>query len=339
MIDFYALDSTQQKDRMRDLATKALGHWGLEQKELSFIKYRENAVFKLMTTTGERYALRIHRAGYHTNAELRSELEWIQALDEYGIEVPAIVPTLSGDYFAQVKADAIPEPRQIDLFQWVEGEPMGSVESQQDKDTDNITRIYHTIGSIAARLHNQATKWQLPDGFTRHAWDADGLAGDQPFWGPFWEFEMLNKEQRELLLQARDRVYRDLLNYGKSSDNYSLIHADFVAENLMVSGDRVKLIDFDDAGFGWHLFELATALYFIRKEDFYGIAKEALIHGYREHRPLSDQQLNQLPLFMLARGFTYLGWAQTRKETETAQQLGPLFIESACDMAQAYLAQ
>lgn len=216
---------------------------------------------------------------------------------------------------------------------------MGSVESQQDKDTDNIARIYHTIGSIAARLHNQATKWQLPDGFTRHAWDADGLAGDQPFWGPFWEFEMLNKEQRELLLQARDRVYRDLLNYGKSSDNYSLIHADFVAENLMVSGDRVKLIDFDDAGFGWHLFELATALYFIRKEDFYGIAKEALIHGYREHRSLSDQQLKQLPLFMLARGFTYLGWAQTRKETETAQQLGPLFIESACDLAQAYLAE
>ena len=32
----------------------------------------------------------------------------------------------------------------------------------------------------------------------------------------------------------------------------------------MVQGDRIKLIDFDDAGFGWHLFELATALYFIR---------------------------------------------------------------------------
>ena len=65
-----------------------------------------------------------------------------------------------------------------------------------------------------------------------------------------------------------------------------MIHADFVAENLMVDGDSVRLIDFDDAGFGWHLFELATALYFEMEEEHYPDAYRALIEGYREYRTL-----------------------------------------------------
>ena len=39
-----------------------------------------------------------------------------------------------------------------------------------------------------------------------------------------------------------------------------MIHADLVPENVLVDGDSIRLIDFDDAGFGWHHFEIATAL-------------------------------------------------------------------------------
>jgi Ser/Thr protein kinase RdoA (MazF antagonist) len=208
-------------------------------------------------------------------------------------------------------------------------------------DPDSIDRIYHTIGSLAARLHNQATQWRMPEGFTRHAWDADGLAGDNPFWGPFWELEALTAEQRELMIAARDRVHRDLTAYAcapENADRYSMIHADFVAENLMRDGDTVRLIDFDDAGFGWHLFELATALYFEMEQDYFAAAYAALVRGYREHRSLPESQLEHMPLFFLARGFTYLGWVHTRQETETARELTPMLIEKACKLAQAYLA-
>ena len=55
-------------------------------------------------------------------------------------------------------------------------------------------------------------------------------------------------------------MYRELSKLAKSPGTYSMIHADFVAENVLVDEGRVRLIDFDDAGFGWHLFELATSL-------------------------------------------------------------------------------
>ena len=132
----------------------------------------------------------------------------------------------------------------------------------------------------------------------------------------------------------------DLDAYAGTAANaqlYSMIHADFVAENLMVDGDSVRLIDFDDAGYGWHLFELATVLYFEMEEDFYPEAFQALIAGYREQRELPDSQLQHLPLFLLARGFTYLGWIHTRAETRTAKELAPMLTRRACGLAREYL--
>ena len=107
----------------------------------------------------------------------------------------------------------------------------------------------------------------------------------------------------------------------------------------MVEGDQLRLIDFDDAGFGWHLFELVTSLYFIMDESYFEQANDALIEGYRVHRQLPDEQLELLPLFFLARGFTYIGWVHTRHETETAKELTPMLLKAACELAEDYLSK
>ena len=341
MTDFYQLDEAAQAQAMAELAAVALPEWGLQGSALELIKYRENGVFRVTAPAGERYALRIHRHGYHSDDELRSELQWMVALEDSGIFVPTLVPTSAGAPFAVVSGGRVPESRQVDLFHWVDGEQLGSVE-EGISDRRAVAENYRTIGALAARLHNQAVDWQQPEGFVRHAWDVEGLVGDQPFWGPFWELAALTSEQRELLLEARERVRQGLTAYQTNPDNtgrYSMIHADCVAENLMVEGDHVRLIDFDDAGFGWHLFELATALYFERGQDYFQTAFDALIQGYREHRDLPDEQVAQMPLFFVARGFTYLGWVHTRAETRTAKELTPDLIDMACTAAREYLQQ
>ena len=339
MTDFYQLDEAGQAEAMGVLAREALDQWGLQGSELDLIKYRENAVFKLTTKDGVRYALRIHRYAYHNDAQLRSELQWMSALSESGIFVPTLVPTSAGEPFAVVTVSVVPEPRQVDVFEWVDGEQLGSAEEGLS-DPKAVVDNYHTIGTLTARLHNQATDWLAPEGFTRHAWNVEGLVGEQPFWGPFWELEALSAKEKGLLLEARERVKQDLSAYHAAPENtgrYSIIHADCVAENLMVEGDHVRLIDFDDAGFGWHLFDLATALYFEMVEPHFQTAFDALIAGYRLHRDLPDEQVAQLPLFFLARGFTYLGWVHTRSETQTAKELTPALVEMACKRAREYL--
>lgn len=337
MTDFYNLAPEQQAEQYQQLAELVLPEWGLENATLSMVKMRENAVFKLETAEGNKRVLRIHRAGYHSDDALRSELQWIQALAEEGIETPRVMPTKSGQLFVAPDSKLAGLPRQIDMFAWVDGEQLGSVEEGLAGDINIQQNNYRTIGALAANVHNLSSGWQAPTGFNRHAWDVDGLTGEQPFWGRFWELEALSKTERALMIKTRDKVRQDLTAYGQSPQNYSMIHADMVPENVLVDGQHTRLIDFDDAGFGWHLFEIATSLYFYHGEACFDQLLQAFVEGYRSQRTLSDEDLEKLPLFMLARGTTYLGWVHTRKETETAQELTPMMVELACGLADRYL--
>lgn len=335
MTDFFEISVEEQADRLRAAGYDALQHWNMTDCELHLIKYRENAVFRV-DSGAKRRALRMHRHGYHSDDELRSELQWMRALGEVGIVVPTVVPAASGELFISHTAAGLPGTIQIDLFEWIDGRQLGSVE-EGIADDAGVATTYRTIGELAARVHNQAVSWQLPAGFTRHAWDAAGLAGEQPFWGRFWEIGAATAEQKALLERARDAVFAELSRLAKSPGTYSMIHADFAPENIMVDGDQLRLIDFDDAGFGWHLFELVTSLYFIQGEAYFEQARDALIDGYRSHRQLPDEQLELMPLFFLARGLTYVGWGHTRSETETAKELTPMLLEAACALAEEYL--
>lgn len=335
MTDFYDISPAEQAARLAAAGHDMLQAWNITGATLKLIKHRENAVFKV-EKDGFQAALRMHRHGYHSDDELRSELQWMQALSAADIKVPAIIPAASGDLFINYQAAGLPGTLQVDLFEWIDGEQLGSVE-EGVSDVVEVERTFGVLGELAAQVHNQAVSWTLPEGFTRHAWDADGLAGDQPFWGRFWEIGNATDEERVLLARMRERLHRDLAAVPKSPGSYSMIHADFASENIMVDGDDVRLIDFDDAGFGWHLFELVTALYFIRGEDYFETAQDALIRGYRKHRQLADEDLERLPLFFLARGTTYVGWVHTRSETDTARELTPALVTMACELADEYL--
>lgn len=337
MSAFDSMTPEQQMEHLLDLARQSLRHWGLEGSELSLIKYRENAVYQVSAKDGKRYALRVHRHGYHSDASLRSELKWMSALLESGIAVPEVLPTTAGQHLVNETTDIITEPRNIDLFSWIDGEPLGSDVEGLGENESRVAELYTDLGRSAAELHNQSSSWEPPEGFERHAWDHDGLVGEEPFWGRFWELELLDKDQRQLMEQARHRISFELSRYDRSPQRYSLIHADFVPENLMVDQDGLRLIDFDDAGFGWHLFELATALYFIQEDKCYPVAKQALIDGYRQKRPLADEDLDRLDLFLTVRGCTYLGWIRSRQETDTARELAPDLIRRACKQAKRFL--
>lgn len=325
---------------LRALALASLPAWGIDCAELVLIKHRENAVFKVVTSARGRYALRLHRSGYHSDQALRSELQWMAALQADGVDVPVLVPTAAGEPFVVALSPDTGEAVQIDLFEWIDGVQLGTSENGLGGNAGDIAHSYHTIGAIAARLHNHGSRWSVPEGFQRHAWDAQGLVGEQPFWGRFWELAQLSARQRALLLRARRAVAGELAAMAAAPElagGYGLIHADFAPENLLVADGRVRLLDFDDAGYGWHLFELATALYFIQHDPQFALARDSLVAGYRSLRPLPDAVLDKLPVFMLARGFTYLGWVHTRQHSATARELAPALIALACGLAAQFM--
>lgn len=338
MDKFYQLSPGQQADLLQDVACKALQAWALPPEcVVTLLKYRENAVFKVEALDGTKYALRVHRHGYHSDAAIRSELQWMEALNDRGILTPKAVPTIDGELFELVSTDAVLTPHQCDLISWVDGQELGSVENGVGGDSVELIATYRKLGELAARLHTESNEWELPADFSRHAWDEEGLLGDDPLWGRFWELELLTEEEKNIVVKARDKARKELLAFGKAPDRYGLIHADFLPENLFQSSDGISLIDFDDAGYGWHLFEFATSLLFQFGEPHFEAVSNAMIEGYRSVRPLSDEQVALLPTFFLIRGLVYLGWIHTRAETEIAQTLGPQMVPLITGLAREYL--
>ena len=169
MSGFDQLAPVAQVERIRRLARAALERWDLDATALDLIKYRENAVFAVTTAGQDRVVLRVHRAGYHDDDELRSEYEWMAALDAAGIRTPPVLPARDGRLFHVVGAAGVPEPRQVDVLGWVEGRQLGTVEHGIEGDAASLVRVHRTLGELAARVHVQATAWRRPPGFRRHA--------------------------------------------------------------------------------------------------------------------------------------------------------------------------
>jgi len=339
MVDFYRLSIDEQTARYSRLAVEALKLWGIEDCVPLPIKIRENAVFRVTTSGGKAAALRIHRHGYHSDAALVSELKWLRALREDGIAVPGIIATHAGGLFANVACEGVPETRQVDMLEWLDGAPLGSLEDGLSDTVTDIPGTFREMGRTIASLHEHASKWPQPAGFERHAWDIDGLLGDEPLWGRFWEADNLSVAERDLLQAARSRAREDLLDYGQPPRTYGLIHADYNLDNFVVDGTRIHVLDFDDAGFGWHQFDLATITIFFRGEDGFDAIWGALIEGYREIRAFHDDDLDRMLLFYLMRAFTYLGWIYTRHETATARKIAPTVTELVCRLAAEYLSE
>ncbi len=297
---------------IENLATAALERWGVRNSPPQLLKHRENTVYRVEDTSGNPAVLRVHRAGYHDEAAILSELLWMTQLSSNGMGLPRPIPAEDGRLLVSVGTDHSTDKRYVDMLSWVTGVKMGLTDIPLTLAPDQIGPLFFSLGYAAAQLHNLSDRWTLPPEFRRHAWDHDGLVGEAPFWGRFWDLPDLSQTDRELLVQGREAASQWLTAYAEPLD-YGLIHADLVKENVLIDSGTVRLIDFDDAGFGWRIFELATVLLKTRDEPEYPRIKQSLFEGYRNCRTLSATDEDSLPLFMMLRSFTYLGWWHERR--------------------------
>ena len=307
---------------MTDPVDQALALWGMTGADCDFVAGRENRVYKVVHA-GAAHALRIKRPGYRERAELTSELDWMAAMARAGLRVPAPRPSLNGRLLECVDGQF------VDMVTWLSGTPLGH--SREPLKLADPVRRYFDLGAEMARLHLACDGWSVPEGFTRPRWDAEGLVGEAPLWGRFWENPTLDGATRALLLDFRQQAARALVSVDLDS---GLIHADLVRENVLIDGAGLSLIDFDDGGYGYRLFDVATALLKNRAEPTYPALKQALIDGYLGVRHLD---MAQLDLFLSLRAVTYVGWIVPRMNEPEAVGRNARFIKDAQALCGAWL--
>ena len=80
-------------DDYLEAASVAAPLFGLAASSISLLSHSENVVCQLTMSDGTRAALRIHRPGYNSLAELRSEVHWVTSLGDFGVPVPTALST------------------------------------------------------------------------------------------------------------------------------------------------------------------------------------------------------------------------------------------------------
>ena len=309
---------------MTDEARGVLALWGLEGADCSFVAGRENRVYRVSTPTGD-LALRLKRRGYRQEDELRSELAWMSAMHRAGLSVPRPVPSLAGRLLETTGGTI------ADVINWLPGRPMG--QSRMPLALGDRTGVFHALGAEMARLHRACDAWVRPEGFRRCNWDIEGLLGDKPLWGRFWDNPTLDPATRDLFLQFR-KVARDRLTQALPGLDHGLIHADLVRENVLLDGPVIRMIDFDDGGFGFRPFDIATTLLKNLDEPDYPALKAALIEGYLSQR---DMALDLLDLFIAIRALTYVGWIVPRIQEDGGARRNDRFVAEARALCAACL--
>jgi Ser/Thr protein kinase RdoA (MazF antagonist) len=263
---------------------------------------------------GERAALRLHRPGYQSQGAIRSELWWMAQLAEAGVPVPRPVPTRDGALVAEV------DGRAASVVSWVEGAQIGDGATPLEDDAQAVAARYRALGALIAAMHDATDALALPPHFERFSWNRDAYVGNDPLWGRFWENPALTSEEAELLRAARVEADDVLARHEAEGADFGLIHADVLRENVLTHEGRLSLIDFDDSGFGFRAYDLATAEVQGLEDPMNAVASLALHEGYRAARRADAPPLGDVTLFVALRTFASCGWIVTRAAPDDPRQ-------------------
>lgn len=273
-----------QVGRLRELGRVALAQFPCVSGDarLTLLAHMDNSTFRVDTAGGARYALRIHRVSHSKSQprrsvdNIRSEAEWLAALRrDTDLIVPEPMVSRDGALYVVAETAGVPEPRICTLLGWVDGRFV-----YKRLTPSHLERV----GVFMARLHEHANRW-TPDREPSR-WLVGSISDDIAASTLATVAEVLPHPAVATVERVLDRARTAQDALGRTQDSYGLIHGDLHSDNYLFYGEDVRTVDFDDCGWGLHLFDMAVALCDIRSFPAYPAMRAALLHGYSTVRPV-----------------------------------------------------
>ena len=307
----------------------ALDRHELVAPRWQLINLSENATY-LVEDPGVGFTgvLRVHRPDYHTRRAIESELDWLADLRaRTTISTPAVIPDRAGERVATVDVRGV--ERHAVLFELLSGAAPDETALRADD--------FETLGTLTALMHRHARGWRRPAGFERFAWDWQHSLGDSPRWGRWQDGIGVGPAEHALLAESAELVRATLQEYGTAADRYGLIHADLRLANLLVDGSTVNVIDFDDCGFSWFMYDFGAAVSFIEHDPRLPEWQDAWLRGYRQEETIAAADERMLPTFVMMRRLLLVAWLGSHSHSRECQEIGPSYTAGSCALAEQYL--
>ncbi len=257
------------------------------------------------------------------------------------LDITSPILSKNGRYVESIETAELNEIRNVDCFEFAEGktpvdtsDSVGNIDSiikSLDTVPDFITvaafkgiglldmklggiyfnsklttedrNLYKTLGRIIAQIHSASKSWKKPEYFQRMEWDFEGTFGKRNnFYGEHYaNKKWVSKHDEKILDNCTQLIKKRLEIYGKTPARYGMIHSDLRFSNLLQNGSAITVLDFDDSGMGWYMYDFAGALTFLEHRHDIKELILLLITGYEEIMPLSNEDKNEIWTFIIMR--------------------------------------
>lgn len=324
------LGQTEMLRRLATLAGKAAQEILMDQDaSVTLINQSENSTYLVRCANYGKCILRIHRTGYHSLKAIESELTWMKALrEDVGIETPTVIEPRFGSSVHHVKTTELPHGRHCVFFKFLDGEEPAE---------DDLLASFPDLGEVTARMHKHAKTWNLPGGFERFTWNIETAFGANPHWGRWYNAPGVTSDLQPTLNRLLGTIKKRLSKFGCERERFGLAHCDMRLANLLIDGATTKVIDFDDCGFSWYLYDMATALTFTEDRSDVPELIDAWVEGYSRVSRLSSDEKNEIPTLIMYRRLLALAWIGSHAETDLARSLAETFAPATVNLAENYL--
>jgi len=286
------LTQRQQLARLRPFVHAVLAQFAIQPALLRVVNHAFNTTYMVRDTAGAQYALRLNTHSLRDAFGIDAELQWIVALAAEGtVNVPKPYPTINGSFVATIDCPPLGKTLSATLAHWLPGRIVGARPARQQ-----LTQL----GRTTALLHQHSKDWRPRDS------------------AYFPRIDSMLMNSTDNITSANDAsltpVVRQLLTdataiiapvYAQLAQRFPIqpIHADLHCYNLMWYEGQLSVFDFDDAGMGWPIQDLAIACYNLR--DIEG-AEELVFAGYRSVAPTPAVSSAEFEALLMARGIVLL---------------------------------
>jgi Ser/Thr protein kinase RdoA (MazF antagonist) len=278
--------------QQRELARIVAEQYGLSGVSCQLISATMRDVYLVVSNDG-RNILMLYQHGLHTAEEVAAEWQFLDFLAANGLSVAPAIKTRGGDYMI-----VLPAPEGIRygvLSTYAAGEHLRRRSSKA---------AVHTYGRMIAQIHTLADHMPF---LLKRADNSIKTIITQSI--AAFEAEVQDRpEELVYLRKCGEILCAKVEDLPREKPIYGLIHGDVIRANALVSDEgTVTVIDFDLCGPGWRAYDVASYLHTIRNTPEERVYERAFLSGYNEARPLSEFELEMIPVFEAVRAIFSIG--------------------------------
>lgn len=239
-----------------------------------------------------RYVMRIYRHGVYPRDEIDFEVDALSYLHRQGFPVAYPIARKSGGYITEISA---PEGvRYILVTAFAEG-------SDLDCETVDEFRLY---GESVAWLHEASQGFTTPH--KKKDLDLANFIDDSV--SAIEPFILHRPKELELLNQYVDDARKEILHIGEDFMDKGFCHGDVHGGNAHLHNGVLTHFDFEECGFGFRVFDLATFKWAFGLRDSKSEKWQAFVNGYQSVRKISEADFELLDTFVLLRHVWLIGF-------------------------------